>query len=329
MAGREGLIDTAVKTAETGYIQRRLVKALEDVMVAYDGTVRNSLNHIVQFVYGEDGMDGGAFEEQRMLPHILSDEAFEHTYLIDVTEPRLRFRNGTLQAGIDVSSTELQALLDEEYQQLIDDRQLLRTFIFEANNPKVYLPVNISRIVQNARQIFHIDRNKASDLPPTEIVTAVRALCKRLIVVRGNDPISREAQANVTLLFSMHLRANFASRRVLEEDHLNREAFEWVLGEVEARFNQSLVNAGEMCGTLAAQSIGEPATQMTLNTFHYVRLSLLKFGNCSLTKSSNRLVYQVKTLRWVFHDSKKSSTLRASSKRLSLMFSCKARHSAT
>jgi DNA-directed RNA polymerase beta' subunit len=58
MAGREGLIDTAVKTAETGYIQRRLVKALEDVMVAYDGTVRNSLGDVVQFVYGEDGMDG-------------------------------------------------------------------------------------------------------------------------------------------------------------------------------------------------------------------------------------------------------------------------------
>ncbi len=58
MGGREGLIDTAVKTAETGYIQRRLVKALEDVMVKYDGTVRNSLGHVVQFAYGEDGMDG-------------------------------------------------------------------------------------------------------------------------------------------------------------------------------------------------------------------------------------------------------------------------------
>lgn len=47
MGGREGLIDTAVKTSETGYIQRRLVKALEDVMVRYDGTVRNSSNQVV------------------------------------------------------------------------------------------------------------------------------------------------------------------------------------------------------------------------------------------------------------------------------------------
>jgi DNA-directed RNA polymerase II subunit RPB1 len=41
MGGREGLIDTAVKTSETGYIQRRLMKALEDVIVKYDATVRN------------------------------------------------------------------------------------------------------------------------------------------------------------------------------------------------------------------------------------------------------------------------------------------------
>jgi DNA-directed RNA polymerase II subunit RPB1 len=61
--------------------------------------------------------------------------------------------------------------------------------------------------------------------------------------------------------------------RVLEEFHLNHEAFEWVLGEVEAKLNQSRANPGEMCGTLAAQSIGEPAMQMTLNTFHYADVS--------------------------------------------------------
>ena len=55
--------------------------------------------------------------------------------------------------------------------------------------------------------------------------------------------------------------------------HLNWEAFEWVLGEIEAKFNQSLANPDEMSGMLAAQSIGEPATQMTLNTFHYAGVS--------------------------------------------------------
>lgn len=46
MGGREGLIDTAVKTAETGYIQRRLVKALEAVSAKYDGTLRNQNNQV-------------------------------------------------------------------------------------------------------------------------------------------------------------------------------------------------------------------------------------------------------------------------------------------
>ena len=47
MGGREGVIDTACKTAETGHIQRRLIKALEDVMVKYDGTVRTSRNQVI------------------------------------------------------------------------------------------------------------------------------------------------------------------------------------------------------------------------------------------------------------------------------------------
>lgn len=50
MGGREGIIDTAIKTSETGYIQRRIIKAMEDVKVTYDGTVRNSRNEIIQFL---------------------------------------------------------------------------------------------------------------------------------------------------------------------------------------------------------------------------------------------------------------------------------------
>lgn len=63
MGGREGLIDTAVKTAETGYISRRLMKALEDVAVRYDGTVRTAREEIVQFLYGEDGVAGEHIED--------------------------------------------------------------------------------------------------------------------------------------------------------------------------------------------------------------------------------------------------------------------------
>ena len=57
MAGREGLVDTAVKTSETGYIQRKLSKTMEDLVVFYDSTVRTSCGRLIQFNYGEDGVD--------------------------------------------------------------------------------------------------------------------------------------------------------------------------------------------------------------------------------------------------------------------------------
>ena len=64
MAGRIGLIDTAVKTSQTGYAQRRIVKSMEDILVTYDGTVRNHMGKIVQFQYGEDGFDSCKVENQ-------------------------------------------------------------------------------------------------------------------------------------------------------------------------------------------------------------------------------------------------------------------------
>jgi DNA-directed RNA polymerase III subunit RPC1 len=62
ISGREGLVDTAVKTAETGYMQRRLMKALEDLTTHYDLSVRNSTGGIVQFEYGDDGLDPAHLE---------------------------------------------------------------------------------------------------------------------------------------------------------------------------------------------------------------------------------------------------------------------------
>ncbi|EIE19808.1 beta and beta-prime subunits of DNA dependent RNA-polymerase [Coccomyxa subellipsoidea C-169] len=68
MAGREGLVDTAVKTAETGYMSRRLMKSLEDLYTHYDSTVRNSAGGIVQLTYGDDGLDPVAMEAQEGKP---------------------------------------------------------------------------------------------------------------------------------------------------------------------------------------------------------------------------------------------------------------------
>jgi DNA-directed RNA polymerase II subunit RPB1 len=138
--------------------------------------LRNSLGDVLQFVYGEDGMDGACIERQRIETFHLSDLEFEHNYRVDVTDPAGGFLPGVLQVGIDDSSLELQARLDEEYAQLLEDRRILREFIFSRTPDSVphYLPVNLQRIVQNAVQIFHIDRRKPSDLDPVYIIDAQR-----------------------------------------------------------------------------------------------------------------------------------------------------------
>ena len=73
MGGREGLVDTAVRTQQSGYMQRRLINALEHIRLEYDGTVRDPHGHIIQFLYGEDGIDvaksdhGEAFNIKRLI----------------------------------------------------------------------------------------------------------------------------------------------------------------------------------------------------------------------------------------------------------------------
>ncbi|KAG5643579.1 hypothetical protein DXG03_000632 [Asterophora parasitica] len=80
ISGREGLVDTAVKTAETGYMQRRLMKALEDLTTQYDLSVRNSTGGVVQFTYGDDGLDPACLEGD---PHPLDfDRAWNHASAI-------------------------------------------------------------------------------------------------------------------------------------------------------------------------------------------------------------------------------------------------------
>ncbi|KAK9455699.1 hypothetical protein V1511DRAFT_310865 [Dipodascopsis uninucleata] len=273
MAGREGIIDTAVKTAETGYIQRRLVKALEDVSVQYDCTVRNSLGDILQFVYGEDGLDATYVEKQSLDSMSGSNERFEQRYKIDLMDPARTLKPTLLECGNDIiGDSETQKVLDEEYEQLCADRKFLRT-VFKNGDDAWPLPVNIQRVIRNSQQIFHLNRQKASDLTPIEVAERVRDLCRKFIVTRGDNRIVQEIQENATTLFQCLVRSRLACKRVFEEYRLNRVAFEWVVGQIEAQFARAVVAPGEMVGVIAAQSIGEPATQMTLNTFHYAGVS--------------------------------------------------------
>ncbi|KAL2896712.1 DNA-directed RNA polymerase II subunit 1 [Bienertia sinuspersici] len=274
MGGREGLIDTAVKTSETGYIQRRLVKAMEDIMVKYDGTVRNSLGDVIQFLYGEDGMDAIWIERQKLDSLKMNKSEFDVTYRYEFDDEHWEPDYMLKEHVNDLQSIrEFRRVLDAEVEKLEVDRCLLVTDIASNGDNYWPLPVNLKRLLWNAQKTFKVDMREKSDMHPIEIVEAVDKLQERLKVVPGVDFLSKEAQKNATLFFNILLRSTLASKRVLREFKLNRGAFEWVIGEIESQFLQSLVSPGEMIGIVAAQSIGEPATQMTLNTFHYAGVS--------------------------------------------------------
>lgn len=119
MGGREGLVDTAVKTAETGYMQRRLVKCLEDLYVAYDGTVRNCTQDVIQFKYGDDGLDPTHIEtvpkDGKRVPPLDFERILYHVKAVvpatEVVPPRPEERNGR---GGDADKDDEQNNRDED-----------------------------------------------------------------------------------------------------------------------------------------------------------------------------------------------------------------------
>ncbi|CAN0339980.1 unnamed protein product, partial [Discosporangium mesarthrocarpum] len=98
------------------------------------------------------------------------------------------------------------------------------------------LPVNIRRLIWNAKKAFQIMPDGKSDMSPAYVIRSVRELCNRLVVVRGEDELSKEAQLNATLLFKILVRVTGAAKRVLLTHRLNKPAFDFVVGEVQSKF---------------------------------------------------------------------------------------------
>ena len=152
MGGREGLIDTAVKTASTGYIQRRLVKAMEDIRVQYDGTARNGAGNIIQFLYGEDGM-AAEFIETQVLDHLKwGEERFSQAFVWD---------HDGLLASEDVlppktladmrTDPDTKKALEDEVAQLRRDLAALRGEIIPSGDAGWPLPLNLPEFYPTPR----------------------------------------------------------------------------------------------------------------------------------------------------------------------------------
>lgn len=265
MGGREGLIDTAVKTSETGYIQRRLVKAMEILMVHYDHTVRTNMNNIVQFSYGEDSFDAAKVVKQSVpiLSMSMQDIYQHYVLLLDVADTftvaaKGRHRKQTA-ALTDKSSYYITWMLSLKSE--------LITNVFQGditNKAHVYCAVHFEHIIDNVVGQFRLDRGSLTDITMLETYEAIEACHESLRAIRVAPP---------TLMFSMLFFYYLSPKSLIIDRRFNRDALLHLLNVIATDYQRALVAPGEMVGIIAAQSEGEASTQMTLNTFHLAGIS--------------------------------------------------------
>jgi len=248
MSGREGLIDTAVKTADTGYIQRQLVKAMEDLTVQYDGTVRDARGKIVQFQYGEDGVNSTKIESASLKLESLSEKDIETSY-------------GMI--GVDWSTVLDDGIVKEEdaevlkgfVGQVLNDRTMLVEDVYRfKQSGSLFAPLNMERILTNMKVKFRLDPGKKTNLTPKYVLEGIKKIIQK----------TQRKHA----LWAALLRFHCAPHKLIVKERFTKEAFDALCEVLVIKNWQSWAQPGEQVGIIAAQSIGEPSTQMTLNTFH-------------------------------------------------------------
>ena len=265
MGGRVGLIDTAVKTSQTGYIQRRLVKGLEDLKVEYDMTVRNNKNKIIQYTYGDDGIDPVKVESQ-VLPLVSmsveeiyahyqmpSDNTKDAIFTTSYTKPALR------RLKKQISDTNKRCM--DMINMMIESRERVIEYVFKMRDSKnINVPVAFQHLINNVRGQQYINVNSMVDITPLEAFNLIDDGYKRIEAFHYVKP---------TPLFKIMYYYYLTPKDLLMVKRFSREAIEVLIEKIIVQYKKSIVAPGEMVGIIAAQSIGEPTTQMTLNTFHF------------------------------------------------------------
>ncbi|OLY84404.1 DNA-directed RNA polymerase III subunit rpc1 [Smittium mucronatum] len=231
VSGRVGLVDTAVKTAETGYMQRRLMKALEDLSVNYDTSVRNSTNGVVQFVYGDDGLDPSELEGDGYPVEFESNWShIEQTIPVNRQNPESVPPFLIRKMCVDISS--------------IDK--------FKKNCTKSWLDSlylfcdGLSNKLAKLRAAFGLP--SYNELPEIMDLDGENVHYLETIDAQG-DPASVKSVHNILQVTRLRLERFFETCLL--------------------KYTKSKIEPGTAVGALGAQSIGEPGTQMTLKTFHF------------------------------------------------------------
>jgi DNA-directed RNA polymerase II subunit RPB1 len=270
MAGREGLIYTAIKTADTGYLQRRLIKALEDITVKYDGTVRNANDRIIQIVYGDNGINTECQVDQKLeIINLNNAQLIEiHSY----TKEELESLN-TEKYSDDLNNKFIEKLI-----KMRDDLREIQRKI--SNNPVVLIetytmPVDLNQIIMNI--VNRTDRTDSTDniIDPYYVLKSIMSLINskelRTIPKEANDTtsIKERDEHDLKFMFKIFLYDYLSPRKCTHKYKFSTEEFDEIINLIKKTVLKAKIPPGEAIGFVAAQSIGEPVTQMTLSTFHF------------------------------------------------------------
>lgn len=252
-------------TSTTGYIQRRLVKALEDLMVRYDGTVRSSKDYIVQFLFGEDGIDTVKVENQDLnLLSMSIAEIYSHYNLPeeDISSKVVKsiFTKSTF-TNIKKEKEEYNIIAKKYTDMMLVYRNDIMKYVFNNKNDRtIRSPVAFGFIINNIIGQQNINSNSLVDLTFMDAYNLINQNYEKLNKLYYNAP---------TELFKMLYYFHLSPKDLLLNKRFNRIALIVLLETINLTYKRSIVAPGEMVGIIAAQSIGEPTTQLTLNSITY------------------------------------------------------------
>ena len=265
MGGRVGLIDTAIKTSTTGYIQRRLIKGLEDLMVNYDMTVRSNKNKIVQFVYGDDNIDTVKVENQQIpIVNMSIQDIYAHYALADDTSNTKMLSNILLKNVLARYKSQKKAMdvYNQKYtDMMVTMRKELVNHVFKGRAEDVVnCPVAFSYVIGNIQGQNNISGSSMVDVTPVEVYELLEKYYANLEKIHFAPP---------TILFKTLYYYYLSPKQLLLVKRFNLAALKMLLDTITLDYKRAIVAPGEMVGMIAGQSIGEVSTQMTLNSVTY------------------------------------------------------------
>jgi DNA-directed RNA polymerase II subunit RPB1 len=251
-------------TSTTGYIQRRLIKGLEDLKVGYDMTVRNNKDRIVQFSYGDDGIDTVKVENQSLPLVAMSLEEIYAHYYVSMQDDKdgilMTVFTKSAVARIKKHSKEQEIKSKFYIDMMIEKRDEIIKNVFKMrDNRNIHLPVCFTHIINNVQGMQHITKNSMVDITPMDVYDMIEDNYKLMENMYYAPP---------TELFKTMYYFYLSPKELLTVKRFNKKALTVLLETITLMYKRAIVAPGEMVGMIAAQSIGEPTTQLTLNTFH-------------------------------------------------------------